>query len=168
MFTLSNAISFVRAPLAFLFLSDNSMLRVFAIAMAMITDSIDGYLARRSHSTSKFGAILDPVMDKFFVYFALTVFVIEQKIKVWQASTMISRDFFLCLFGLYLLTFKKWKGFKFKSIRWGKITTTLQFIVLIGLCLNYTIPMFIYIAFIIFGALAFAELFHLSFNKTSS
>jgi CDP-diacylglycerol---glycerol-3-phosphate 3-phosphatidyltransferase len=167
MLTLSNAISFIRAPLAFLFLTDSSMLRVFAIAMAMITDSIDGYLARRSHSTSKFGAILDPVMDKFFVYFVLTVFVIENKIKTWQAATMISRDFFLCLFGLYILAVGKWKGFKFKSIRWGKVTTALQFIVLIALCLSFTIPSYVYIVFIVFGALVFVELFHLTFNKTS-
>ena len=33
----------------------------------MFTDSIDGYIARRSKSVSRFGAILDPAMDKFFV-----------------------------------------------------------------------------------------------------
>lgn len=168
MITLSNAISFLRAPLAFLFLTENILIRVFAIIMAMLSDSIDGYLARKRHSTSKFGAILDPVMDKFFVYFVLTIFFLEGKIQLWQALTMLSRDFFLCIFGIYLLIVNKWKGFKPQSIRWGKLITALQFIVLIALCINYIVPSFVYVGFIIFGALAFVELFHLSFNNSTS
>ncbi|MGD2169448.1 MAG: CDP-alcohol phosphatidyltransferase family protein [Chlamydiota bacterium] len=166
MITISNCLTFLRAPLAFLFLTESTALRILALLLAMITDSVDGYLARRSHSTSKFGAILDPVMDKFFVYFALTVIFFEGKIKMWQAASMISRDFFLCLFGLYLLIVNKWKGFQLQSVRWGKVTTAMQFLVLIGLTLNFVFPSIIFIGFIIFGALAFFELFQISINQS--
>ena len=39
----------------------------------MATDSLDGYLARKYHKTSQFGAFLDPLMDKFFVFFAVSI-----------------------------------------------------------------------------------------------
>jgi CDP-diacylglycerol--glycerol-3-phosphate 3-phosphatidyltransferase len=44
---------------------------VFTIAA--VTDWLDGYLARRWHQTSVFGAFLDPVADKLIVAVALVV-----------------------------------------------------------------------------------------------
>ena len=124
---LSNSLSLLRAPLAFLFLLENPTVRLLAIFLAMLTDSIDGYLARRSKTVTRFGAFLDPAMDKFFVVFCLGVLVSEGSIEVWQALTMISRDFALCFFGLYLSLSGLWQSYEFRAIRWGKITTALQF-----------------------------------------
>ena len=165
--SLSNGLSFIRAPLAFLFLQENIYLRLTAIGLAMLTDSIDGYLARRNSSTSTFGAILDPVMDKFFVYFILTVLFLEGNIKLWEAFTMLSRDFFLCVFALYLVFTKKWTDYKFRAIRWGKVTTAMQFVVLIGLTLHFVFSWYIYALFIIFGILAFIELLQNQFSNTT-
>ncbi len=156
--SLSNGLSFLRAPLALLFLVDSTFWRITAILLAMLTDSIDGYLARRYRSTTQFGAILDPAMDKFFVFFALGVLLMEQKLAMWQAGAMISRDFFLCAFGLYLSFSGLWEAYKCKAIRWGKVTTALQFFVLIGLTLHFTFPWYVYTLFILFGCLAFLEL----------
>src|SRR3989344_287702 len=103
MITISNSLSFFRAPLAFLFLQTNPSLRLFAVVLAALTDCIDGYVARRYQSISKFGAILDPAMDKFFVYFALAIFYREGEISSWEIAAMASRDFSLCLYGLIML-----------------------------------------------------------------
>ncbi len=162
MLSLSNALSFLRAPLALLFLIEKPFLRLAAILLAMFTDSIDGYLARRSRSETQFGAILDPAMDKFFVFFALGVLTLEGHLMPWEACAMISRDFFLCLFAIYLAIAGKWQSYQYRSIRWGKITTALQFIVLIGLTLNFAFPAYIYILFIVSGCLAFVELCQMS------
>ncbi len=164
MLTASNSLSFIRAPLAFLFLQESSTLRILAIILAMITDSIDGYLARRSQSVSRFGAILDPAMDKFFVYFAMSVLFIENQLAPWEMAAMLSRDFFLCLYGLLMVAARRWKTIVFRAIRWGKVTTALQFIVLIGLVLGIALPWYIYASFIVMGWLAFLELFQM---KTS-
>lgn len=158
---ISNSLTILRAPLALVFLVESSFLRILAIILAMLTDSIDGYLARKTLSTTRFGAILDPIMDKFFVIFALTVFYSEGRIELWQALSMISRDFSLLVFALYLAFSGHWQEFECTAIRWGKITTALQFIILIGLTAAFSFPWYVYSLFILFGGLAFIELCHL-------
>ncbi len=165
MLTLHNGLSFLRAPLAFLFLIENTSFRILAILLAMLTDSIDGYLARRCKAVSRFGAILDPAMDKFFVFFALTILFFEKKIHLWEGCAMISRDFFLVFFGIYLSLTGHWESYRFTSIRWGKVTTALQFLVLIVLTLGYTLPSYFYCIFILFGLLAFIELWQIKKNS---
>ena len=44
-------------------------------AVAGITDSLDGYFARKYHQTSRLGAFLDPVADKLIVAVALVLLV---------------------------------------------------------------------------------------------
>jgi CDP-diacylglycerol--glycerol-3-phosphate 3-phosphatidyltransferase len=156
--SLSNGLSFLRAPLAFLFLMENVYVRLLAIVLAMLTDSIDGYLARRLRSVTSFGAILDPVMDKFFVFFVLVVFLTEGRLKGYETASMLSRDFFLCLFGLYLAVTGNWKVYSCRAVRSGKVTTALQFFVLIGLTLGYQFPSYLFGVFFFLGLLAFWEL----------
>jgi phosphatidylglycerophosphate synthase len=144
--------------LAFLFLIENVTCRLIAIFLAMLTDSIDGYLARKRRTTTQFGAILDPAMDKFFVFFALIILFAESKIGLWQGCAMVARDFALCIFGLYVSLSGQWHTYECKALRWGKISTALQFLVLIGLTVGYQSPSYLYLIFVLFGVLAFIEL----------
>lgn len=50
-------------------------LAAMTFALAGFTDWLDGYLARRLHQTSQFGAFLDPVADKLMVTTALVLIV---------------------------------------------------------------------------------------------
>jgi CDP-diacylglycerol--glycerol-3-phosphate 3-phosphatidyltransferase len=152
--------------LAFLFLFENTTIRIIAILLAMLTDSIDGYLARKWHTATRFGAVLDPAMDKLFVVFCLGVLLSEHSLQPWQALMMIARDFALCLFGLYLSLSGLWQSYEFRAIRWGKITTALQFVVLIALTLGFSIPWYLYTSFVVFAGLALIELFQ--FKKSAS
>jgi phosphatidylglycerophosphate synthase len=165
MLTLSNGISFLRAPLALLFLTSNFKLRLFAIFAAMFSDIVDGYLARRNHSTSRFGAILDPAMDKFFVLFVLIVFHHEGQILTWQLLAMLGRDFALFFYLLYLLITSKLKTVHYRSLNWGKITTALQFSILIALTISLPIPTAFFFIFILLGVFAFFELIGRHFPK---
>lgn len=144
------------------------MVRLIAVLLAMLTDIIDGHLARKYHATSRVGTILDPAMDKFFVFFALIVFVLEGRLELWQAAAMLSRDFALCLFGLYLALTGYWQTYEFKAIQWGKISTSLQFIVLICLSLGLSIPEYAYTVFILFGVLSLSELLQFKPGSKSS
>jgi len=167
MFSLSNGLSLLRAPLALLFFSHSIVFRLSAIILAMFTDALDGFLARKRRSTTQLGAILDPAMDKLFVFIALGVLLAEGQFAIWQAAAMITRDVFVCIFGIYLKLSGKWQAYQFRSIRWGKATTALQFLVLCLLTLHVAIPPLAYTIFFLFGLLAFVELFQLVKKQTT-
>lgn len=158
-FTLSNFLSFIRGPIALLFIFDNVFYRTLAILVALATDCLDGYLARRYRMTSQIGAFLDPLMDKFFVSFAVCMLLFEGNLKLWEALALISRDFAVLLFGLYIALRGTWANFQFRSIWSGKITTTMQFFVLLGLTFHLGMPLYIFWCFIALGILALFELY---------
>ena len=167
MLSISNALSLLRAPLAFALLINSIPVRLSVIFLAICSDCLDGYLARKNRTASQFGAILDPAMDKLFVYFSLILFLVEGKIEIWKAAAMISRDFFLCLFAFYLSSFKLWNNYKYKSVLWGKISTSMQFVSLLLITLNWSIPPFVFALFIATGFLAFVELFKIKATEES-
>ena len=159
MFTLSNVLSLVRGPLAFLFLINRIDVRAGVILAAILPDCIDGYLARRYKYTTQFGAILDPVMDKFFVFFVLAVLFYEQALSEWEVVAMLSRDMILFTFSLYLLMKGSWKTYNYRSLVWGKATTALQFIVLFFLALNIQFSPLFFALFFAVGICVLVELF---------
>lgn len=108
--------------------------------------------------TNPVGAILDPLTDKFFVIVVASILIREGNLEIWQVLTMISRDFAVLLFALYLF-FKGGTRFKIQSIWAGKITTTLQFFVLLGLIFHFVIPTYVFMIFIGLGLLALLELY---------
>ncbi len=165
MITLSNILSFIRAPLALLFLQKDPAIRFIAILLAMITDSVDGYFARKYKSASRFGAILDPAMDKFFVYFALGALFLESQINLWALIAMLSRDACLIIYALLALIRRDWASLTLRPIRWGKATTALQFFILMSITFNLHFPWHLYAIFVFMGIFAFFEL--LQFPKKS-
>jgi CDP-diacylglycerol--glycerol-3-phosphate 3-phosphatidyltransferase len=62
---------------------------VFAVAMA--TDWVDGWWARRNDRTSDLGRILDPVADKLLVMSALIMLV--GTVPAWMVAAVIAREF---------------------------------------------------------------------------
>ncbi len=63
-------------------------------AAAGVTDTLDGYLARRLGQTSRLGAFLDPVADKLIVATALVLLVSRdhRPIVVLTAAVIIGRE----------------------------------------------------------------------------
>lgn len=156
--TISNLLSFLRGPLALFFLIENPIVRAVALVCAMVTDGLDGFLARRYRKTSQFGAFLDPVMDKFFALFVLLVFLAEGKLHAWQVCVLLSRDFAVAIFGFYLVLSGHLAKYQFQAIWSGKITTAFQFALLMVLTLGYSIPTYAYSLFVGLGCVALIEL----------
>ncbi len=159
MINLPNILSFLRFPLAFLFLQENIVYRIFGIVLAMITDWLDGFLARRYKQTSTTGRLLDPLTDKFFVCFILTVFVREGQISVLEALTFFARDVSVFIFGLYLLYTDKLKNYTFRPFWSGKIITTIQLILLLALTFKLAIPTGFFLLMLFLGFVSLIELF---------
>ena len=158
MLNVSNVLSLSRAGFALAFLQANPFVRLIAILFAMVSDFLDGFIARRAGTVTQFGAILDPIMDKFFVFFAGGVLFLEARLTAWQLVMLLSRDISLCLFGIYLGLVRGWKGYECKAIFWGKLTTVAQFFILIALSLNIVVSSYVYFLFVAMAALAFSEL----------
>jgi len=158
MFTVSNLLSLSRLFLALLFFIDNTPLRLIILFLVMATDYLDGFLARRSGTTSQLGAALDPVMDKIFVFVALGVLIAGGDLKLWQGLALISRDIFLVIFGIYLALTHKWGKCRFHSLWWGKLISLAQYFVLILLVIGLDLSVWLYITFFALGLLYLGEL----------
>jgi CDP-diacylglycerol--glycerol-3-phosphate 3-phosphatidyltransferase len=159
MITLPSLISLVRVPLAFLFLYPHDTYRLIILLLAMVSDVLDGFLARRYGWTSPLGTLLDPLADKFFVLVILCTFLVEEKLTFYEAMAMMSRDFAILLFCLYLSAKGCLKSYPVHAIWCGKVTTSLQFLMLIGLTIGIAIPSQASSLFILLGIGAFIELY---------
>jgi CDP-diacylglycerol--glycerol-3-phosphate 3-phosphatidyltransferase len=61
-------------------------------AVASISDSLDGYLARRGDLVSRLGQFLDPLADKLLVGAALIALVSTRDFPVWAALVIAARE----------------------------------------------------------------------------
>jgi cardiolipin synthase len=125
--TLPNLISLSRLGLAAAFVvfkGTNS--RLLVIALAGATDFLDGYLARRGGSTSKWGALIDPIADRFFVFTAVCALLFDDVIGTWQYAILISRDFMTAVGFLTARAVPWLRRVRFKSRMIGKVVTVLQ------------------------------------------
>ena len=61
--------------------------------IASITDSIDGYIARKYNQVSDFGKFIDPLADKLLVMAAILIFVERGQMASWEAMLIITREF---------------------------------------------------------------------------
>ncbi len=71
------------------------------IAIAGISDFLDGFLAKRNNWRSKLGATLDPAADKILLVSVFVTLYFMDLIPFWLMATVLMRDFMI-LFGLAL------------------------------------------------------------------
>ena len=76
---------------------------VFVVAMA--TDQVDGWLARRRNQTSALGSLLDPIADKVLVMAALVMLVGEGVAPAWMVAAIVARE--LLISGLRLAAIER-------------------------------------------------------------
>jgi len=71
---------------------ERDLVATLLFCAAALTDSADGYLARKLNQTSAFGAFLDPVADKLMVAAALIVLVQLGRADAIVAMIIIGRE----------------------------------------------------------------------------
>jgi phosphatidylglycerophosphate synthase len=154
----ANLMTLSRALAAFAFLSPSVTVRTLAVIWAGISDMLDGWMARRLHQNDSFGAALDPILDKFFMVFALVVLLTEDKMGSYELTALFARDIMVLFFGLYLALTGHWKNWTLRAPRLGKIFTGLQMLVLFALCIDLAPPAYTYDLFYLLGCLMLVEL----------
>ncbi len=67
-------------------------LAAVVFALAALTDSVDGYIARSRGSVTRFGKLMDPVADKLLIVAALVALVSLGRLAAWIAMVIIARE----------------------------------------------------------------------------
>lgn len=116
------------APFVFLMLisddSDFVQIAVFLFILGAITDTIDGWYARRFDVETSIGKFVDPLADKFLTIAAFLAFVIIDIIPFWMVLIIIVRDIGTTLLRVYADS----KNYNMKTSVSAKIKTTIQMI----------------------------------------
>ena len=69
------------------------LLSLVVFTIAVITDYLDGYLARRRNELTKLGAMLDPLADKLLLSAAFISLIELEMAPAWIVAVIIGREF---------------------------------------------------------------------------
>jgi CDP-diacylglycerol--glycerol-3-phosphate 3-phosphatidyltransferase len=96
--------------------------------LGVVSDAVDGYIARKDRLQSKAGLVLDPLGDKLLL---MSAFIFLSPISrftlvfpLWVVLIVISRDAIILLGALVIYLVKH--DIDVYPTRWGKLTTTFQ------------------------------------------
>lgn len=125
--TLPNCVSASRVGLGIAFLLVESVTaRLCLIAVASLTDILDGWLARRTRAASRLGALVDPLADRFFALCVVVAYVVGGQLSAWQAVALMFRDV-MSIIGWFVARNVSWlRPIAFKARILGKVVTVLQ------------------------------------------
>ena len=97
--------------------------------IASLTDTLDGYLARRDNLVTNFGKFMDPLADKLLVCAAMICLIEVGKLPSWIVIIIISREFIISGFRLIASD----NGIVIAASWWGKAKTISQMVMIIVL-----------------------------------
>jgi len=100
--------------------------------LAALTDTADGYIARKKGMVTNLGKFIDPVADKILVMAALISLVELQRIPAWIVVVILSRD--LIVTGVRMVVAAE--GVVIAASRGGKVKTVFQIVAISMLIFN--------------------------------
>ncbi len=146
-----NIISLLRiclCPVLFvLFFLDQRIAAAAFFMVLSMTDSLDGYIARKYNIVSAVGKFLDPIADKVLVVAAMFILAVARASAIELYSyvvcftLLVARDFVIS--GLRLVAVEK--GTIIAADIWGKIKTFVLDVALTVLLLAYLHPVVLYV-----------------------
>jgi len=133
---LPNTMSLSRVVLALAFvLVSEPWDRIALIAVAGLTDFMDGWLARREKSESNAGALLDPIADRIFVFVAISTYLVEGQLTTAQYFVFLTRDLATAVGFVVAKIIPTLRPAVFRARMLGKIVTVLQLVTLVAIIL---------------------------------
>ncbi len=133
--------------------------------IAAITDTLDGYIARKKNMVTNFGKFMDPLADKLLVSAALISLVQMGRLSAWMVVIIIAREFTISI----LRAVAAAEGIVIAASWWGKAKTITQVIAIIFVLLNNfpfryinfpfdTIMMYVAVAFTIISGVDYLRI----------
>ena len=108
LWTISNLMSFSRVllliPIALFLLDESPSGRYWAIlfiAIAVLTDFFDGYIARWLNQVTDVGKVIDPLADKIAIVVVIVLLVGLGSLPLWFALAVVIRDLLIFFGGIY-------------------------------------------------------------------
>ncbi|KAH8923832.1 hypothetical protein BT69DRAFT_1281128 [Atractiella rhizophila] len=139
--------------IGYLILHNDFKLATSLLAVAAVSDIVDGYLARRWSMMSTLGTILDPAADKFLMTVLAVTLTMKGLLPVYLCTLIVGRDAFLALSAFYLRwktlpqpkTFKRYWDMSIPSVEAApttvsKYNTFLQLILVGGTTMAQILP----------------------------
>ena len=128
--------------IVFFFILDDGKYRdisAYIFLLALITDYLDGFVARNFNQTTAFGAFLDPIADKLLV--VITIFLLARSLDsiifILSSLIIISREFLVIAIRQRLAELKSNVPLKVNNL--GKIKTGFQMLALFSLLHSNTV-----------------------------
>jgi cardiolipin synthase len=122
--TLANVVSVVRlmAIPVFLYLviHDHLVPAFILLVAAVLTDFVDGMIARRMNQITKLGQFLDPLADRLFIAAAVVALAIQHVVPWWFVGALMARD---ALLGIGGLVMSRYGNATLPVKWWGKVST---------------------------------------------
>lgn len=104
--TIPNLLSTVRLVLVpvFLWLLGTSQFgwALLVIVVSSLTDFVDGFIARRFNQVSRVGQLLDPAVDRLFIFSTLIGLAWQGFLPWWLVVLIVARDVALLVLGIVL------------------------------------------------------------------
>ena len=143
LWTVSNALSALRVVLAvptlyYIWLGPEHRWYVFWIVIAMVlSDILDGVLARARNEVTEWGKIIDPIADKLAIDSIAALLVYAKGLPLWVAAAVIGRDVLIVIGGVLLASRIKVVP---SSNFWGKATTCVMAALLLTFAMDFDPP----------------------------
>jgi len=140
-FTVANAVSVVRlmAIPVFLWLviEDRLLIAFVLLVVAVLTDFVDGMIARRMNEITKLGQFLDPFADRLFIAATVIALAIQDVVPWWFVIAVMLRDALLGIGGVVMARY----GASTLPVKWwGKVATFAMLVVLPLFLLGAVVP----------------------------
>jgi cardiolipin synthase len=107
--TVPNLLSMLRLALVPVFLmllvNERFVLAICTLALASLTDYLDGYLARRWNQITRLGQLLDPAADRLYIFSTLVGLAWVGMVPWWIVIVIFSRDAMLAIAYVVLANF---------------------------------------------------------------